>query len=209
MSPLKGMQRTAYVALSTDSLLDYTEEVSSWPRLWCNRQENMFQPATLSSASPRGAGVNLHREHWACLYLLQTFPLDGHSTVLTSTPPGRRLSIISWLRLPNVSAASIKGALNREMPVKNKCCQFSSCPCVSLSLAPWDVFHDDSKAWKTWLMERKGEHVLFFRMNHESSFLTYLEHTKAANQQGAAYWDVSLVTNPGMRSLQQAKQVYF
>lgn len=45
-------------------------------------------------------------------------------------------------------------------------------------------------------MERKGEHALFvIRMNHESSFLTHLEHTEAANQQGAAYRDVSLVTH--------------
>lgn len=56
-------------------------------------------------------------------------------------------------------------------------------------------------------MERKGEHALFvIRMNHESSFLTHLEHTKAANQQGAAYRDVSRVTHA---ILQQAKQVYF
>lgn len=83
LSPLKGMQRAAYVALSTDSLLDYTEEVSSWPRLWCNRQERMIQPATLSSASPRRGDV-MHGGHWACLYLLQMSPLDGHSTVPTA-----------------------------------------------------------------------------------------------------------------------------
>lgn len=47
--------------------------------------------------------------------------------------------------------------------------------------------------------EEKRASSFVIKMNHESSVLTHLEHTKEANQQGADSRDVSPMTHAGLQ----------